>query len=159
MIAALAVLIIGFMAFLAYGFSSARNIPKSNKEQVFTKETSKAYDWMTRWPQFAFLRFLVVRKATKMKAGGLIVDVGCGNGLLLLRLSNAFPNAQLVGIDLSKAQLDKAKQNLKGKKIGFHQGDSQALPLADKSVDFLISTLSLHHWSDPVSAFGQIHRV
>jgi ubiquinone/menaquinone biosynthesis C-methylase UbiE len=38
-------------------------------------------------------------------------------------------------------------------------GRAEAIPLAAGSVDLVISTLSSHHWDDPVAAFREIERV
>ena len=41
-----------------------------------------------------------------------ILDVGCGSGMSTLAVKNRFPNAEIVGVDLSSAMLEKAKELL-----------------------------------------------
>lgn len=41
----------------------------------------------------------------------------------------------------------------------FRQGDAQKLPFRDGTVDFVVATLSLHHWQDPQEVLDEIHRV
>ncbi len=41
-----------------------------------------------------------------------ILDVGCGTGMSTLALRNRFPDAEIVGVDLSAAMLDNAKKLL-----------------------------------------------
>lgn len=38
-------------------------------------------------------------------------------------------------------------------------GDVAGLPLPDGALDWAVSSLSLHHWSDPDRALGEICRV
>lgn len=44
------------------------------------------------------------------KACMRILDVGCGSGMSTLALKNRFPEARIVGVDLSSAMLEKAKK-------------------------------------------------
>ncbi len=46
------------------------------------------------------------------KACKRILDVGCGSGMSTLALRNRFPEAEIVGVDLSAAMLDNAKKIL-----------------------------------------------
>ena len=41
----------------------------------------------------------------------------------------------------------------------FRLGDANRLPFADSSLDLVVSTLSLHHWADPVAALNEAARV
>ena len=44
-------------------------------------------------------------------------------------------------------------------RVRFVLADAAALPVADGSFDVAVSTLSLHHWSDPATVFTEIARV
>jgi ubiquinone/menaquinone biosynthesis C-methylase UbiE len=44
-------------------------------------------------------------------------------------------------------------------RVRFEVGDVAALPLSDQEFDGVVSTLSLHHWSDPASGLDEIYRV
>ena len=44
-------------------------------------------------------------------------------------------------------------------RVRFEVGDVGALPLSDGEFDGVVSTLSLHHWPDPVRGLSEIHRV
>lgn len=47
----------------------------------------------------------------------------------------------------------------KGRGIVALDGRAEALPLHAGSADLVVSTLSAHHWDDPVAAFREIARV
>jgi SAM-dependent methyltransferase len=67
-----------------------------------------------------------------------IVDVGTGTGAGAFSLAQRFPDAEIVGVDLSGAMLEQARRNtpeeLRGR-ISFEQADASALPFADGSFD------------------------
>ncbi len=45
----------------------------------------------------------------KLESGATVVDIGCGGGVMLTTLAQAFPNCRCVGYDPSAAALDVAK--------------------------------------------------
>jgi ubiquinone/menaquinone biosynthesis C-methylase UbiE len=104
-----------------------------------------------------------VRELKRHNPSGTLADLGCGPGYLLQLIAKEIPRLDLIGVDISEEMLRKAATNLstlgRDNTAQFKQGDIQKLPLEDDSVDFVVSTLSLHHWSDPKSAFKEIHRV
>lgn len=46
-----------------------------------------------------------------------------------------------------------------GDRVRFVLADATLLPLADRSFDVVVSTLSLHHWADPAGVFAELGRV
>ena len=69
----------------------------------------------------------------------------------------------MVGIDISSEILELAKKRAiekqVDKKIEFKIGTVENLPFPNNSVDFIVSTLSLHHWIEPIKAFKEFYRV
>jgi len=67
-----------------------------------------------------------------------IVDVGTGTGAGALTLARRFPQAEIVGVDLSERMLEQARRNtpedLRGR-VTFRQGDASKLPFGDASFD------------------------
>jgi len=94
---------------------------------------------------------------------GALLDIGTGPGWLLLRVHECSEQMQLVGIDASAAMAHKARVNVgsAGLDDAVHvlAGNADHLPLADASVDVVVSTGSIHHWKSPALAMGEIHRV
>jgi ubiquinone/menaquinone biosynthesis C-methylase UbiE len=66
-------------------------------------------------------------------------------------------------VDLSPELLSIAETYARGAGVGeraaFRLGDARRIPFPDASLDLVVSTLSLHHWSDPVAVFGEVARV
>ena len=140
------------------------NIPRrASTEGVENDEVIEAYDRISRWPQFRFLRNTVTTELKKHYPKGILADIGCGPGYLIADMAKSFSHLSIIGADISEEMLQKASQNLTSKgladKVSFRQGDIQKLPFASDSLDFVVSTLSLHHWSLPGQAIQEIYRV
>jgi ubiquinone/menaquinone biosynthesis C-methylase UbiE len=136
---------------------------KVNVEGIEDPETAEAYDRINRMPQFKLIRRGFVKKLKKYGVKETITDIGCGPGYLLQVITKEMPENALIGVDISKEMVEKAKANFVsmgyGERIEFKQGSADHLPFDDDTQDFIISTLSLHHWNDPQAAFKEIHRV
>lgn len=69
----------------------------------------------------------------------VITDLGCGDGFFTFPLSRMYPNAEVVGIDNSEAQIEKAQQNKKTlglERITFAESDifTDSIHLSDMIV-------------------------
>jgi ubiquinone/menaquinone biosynthesis C-methylase UbiE len=132
-------------------------------EGIENDEVVEAYDRINRWPQFKVLRRIFVAELKKYQPKGVLADIGCGPGYLIAELARSFPDISITGVDIAEEMLKKAKENVASpgivREISFRQGDIQQLPFEDGSIDFIVSTLSLHHWSKPNQAIEELHRV
>lgn len=140
----------------------ARFPRRANLEAIDDPEAARAYDRISRLPTFRLIRWFAVREVAAHHPVGLLVDVGCGPGYLLAELARASPSLDLVGVDVAEEMIRTAADNLSTLGLGkvrFLKGDARRLPFEDGSVGFLVSTLSLHHWADPVASFVEFHRV
>jgi ubiquinone/menaquinone biosynthesis C-methylase UbiE len=140
------------------------NIPRRiNLEGIEDPKAAEAYDRVSRMPQFKLIRRSFVKKLRKYSTKETITDIGCGPGYLLQTISKEFPENKLVGVDISKEMVEKAKANLASmgysERIEFRQGAADCLPFDDDTQDFIVSTFSLHHWADPEASFKEIYRV
>jgi ubiquinone/menaquinone biosynthesis C-methylase UbiE len=106
---------------------------------------------------------LVAHDIATYGAAESILDIGTGPGRLLIELSKEFPDAALVGMDISPAMIKQAKKNIKPlvcqNNIELHLANANDLPYADETFDLVVSTGSLHHWKDPIHAFSEMHRI
>jgi ubiquinone/menaquinone biosynthesis C-methylase UbiE len=132
-------------------------------EGIEDNEVVEAYDRINRWPQFRALRRMFVTELKRHSPEGVLVDVGCGPGQLIAGIARSLPHLSIIGVDIAEEMLQKAGNNLASmglaEKVSFRRGDMQGLPLESDSIDFVVSTLSLHHWSQPKQAIEEIHRV
>ncbi|MFI5004202.1 MAG: class I SAM-dependent methyltransferase [Solirubrobacterales bacterium] len=105
----------------------------------------------------AWTREAILERRGPLPAGATIADLGCSTGYLLEDLRSAQPDAQLVGVDLVESGLRTAHHSVPD--ASLLQADVCALPLADSSVDAVVSANLLEHVSADVSALVELHRV
>jgi ubiquinone/menaquinone biosynthesis C-methylase UbiE len=156
-------IIIRIAAFLAFGYPRV-NIPrKASIEGIENPEMVEAYNRINKWPPFKFFRKMVVREVKANNPKGKVVDIGCGPGYLINAIAKALPCLHIIGVDISEEMLKVARSKSSSldlnKRVEYRQGDIQELPFNDNTIDFVISTFSLHHWSDPSEALQEIYRV
>ncbi len=87
----------------------------------------------------------------KLETGASVVDVGCGGGIVLTTLAEAFPNSRFVGYDPSPAAIDLARQ--RADEIGLGNIDwvvagGEDLP-ASNDVDLIITFDCMHDMPFP----------
>lgn len=75
-----------------------------------------------------------------------ILDLGCGTGSTTLKLKQAFPQAEVVGLDLSPYMLVVAADKAKSARlnISFTQGLAEATPFPSASFDLVTASLLFH---------------
>ena len=82
-----------------------------------------------------------------------IIDLGCGTGSTTLMLKQAFPEAEVVGLDLSPYMLVVAdmKAQKAGLKIQWLHSSAESVALPDASFDLVASSLLFHETPPAVS--------
>lgn len=91
---------------------------------------------------------------------GVILDLGSGTGYLSIGIAKRVPSLQVYGIDLSRQMVNIARRHAKGiENAQFVFGNAAVLPFEGDSIDFIVSTGSLHHWKRPVKVFDECYRV
>jgi arsenite methyltransferase len=102
-----------------------------------------------------------------LREGETVVDLGAGGGLdVFLAAEKVGPRGRAIGIDMTPEMIDLARRNA-GKRqavgapanIEFHLATIDALPLADSSVDCVISNCVINLAPDKRAVFREIARV
>ena len=134
-----------------------------SQEGLEDPEVTHTYNRIARMPQMRLLRWYAINRALKLKDAGEAVDLGCGPGYLVQELAERAPNLHVTGIDLSGEMLTQAEgyaqKSFLADRVDFKPGDVASIPFPDDSLDLVVSTLSLHHWGDPVAVLNEITRV
>lgn len=89
------------------------------------------------------------------KKDGVYLDIGCGTGNYTNELEKS--GLQLIGIDPSEKMLEKAR--LKNSNVDWRLGTVENIELSDNSVDGVIGSLTIHHWTDLQKGFSELYRV
>jgi len=122
------------------------------------------YDRLSHILLSHMFRGIAAEVAASTPQGGRILEVGCGPGLLSVRLAQSH-GLEVTGLDLDPAMIELARANAltsssgPGRLPSFVVGDVAALPFDDGSFDIVVSTFSLHHWSDRTAGLNEIARV
>jgi demethylmenaquinone methyltransferase / 2-methoxy-6-polyprenyl-1,4-benzoquinol methylase len=126
---------------------------------------ARSYDINNRvhslWQDQAWRRAAV--RAAGCRPTDHVLDVACGTGDLAEHLARAGV-ASVVGLDYTAEMLDlarvKAARRTDARKgIRFIQGDAQALPMADASVDVVSIAFGIRNVQVPAKAVGEFFRV
>jgi len=135
----------------------------ASHEGLDDPEVARAFGRIAEMPQMRLLRRLVVRGAIRLATQGDAVDLGCGGGQLVLSLATVAPEMRITGVDLAAEMLTQAEEHARragaGDRVSFRLGDAQHIPFGDASLDLVVSSLSLHHWSEPGAVLDEICRV
>lgn len=93
-----------------------------------------------------------------VSSGSSWVDAGCGTGMVTRALLDAGA-ASVVGVDRSDGFVAFARRTITDSRARFEVGDAALLPVADGSVDAVISGLLLNFLPDPAAAAAEFRRV
>jgi ubiquinone/menaquinone biosynthesis C-methylase UbiE len=119
-------------------------------------ELASRYD--RRWEHYVNASIDRTLAELDLAPGEVLLDIGCGTGVLLERVAQRQPRARLYGSDLSGAMLAMARSRL-ASPIQLLQANAEALPMASASIDVLVSTSAFHFIRHPARAMSEIRRV
>ncbi|MDR3412003.1 MAG: arsenite methyltransferase [Formivibrio sp.] len=99
----------------------------------------------------------------KLKSGEIVLDLGCGGGFdCFLAARQVGDTGRVIGVDMTPEMLEKARTHAqKGDypNVEFRLGEMENLPLADASVDVIISNCALNLSPDKPRAIAEAFRV
>jgi len=121
------------------------------------------YDRLTR-TAFGRLHARVVDDAAAAApADGIVLDVGAGPGRVAVALAQRRPDLTVHAIDISPSMVEQARRRATAAgvagRVHVSRSDVAELPVADASVDLVVSSASFHHWADVPAAVRELRRV
>ena len=138
-----------------------QNIDRMQMRRAFDR-AAKGYDNSAVLQQEVGRRLLERLDLLKIKPRR-ILDLGTGTGESIDHLAKKYPDAQIVALDIAEAMLLQARkkrswwQRLQ-RKVKFLVAEAEQLPLADNSIDLVLSNLTLQ-WCDLPKVFSELQRV
>lgn len=95
---------------------------------------------------------------TDVKPTGLVLDVGCGTGLLFDRIASTAKN--VVGVDISKKSLLHAREHAKtAGNVSLVQADADHLPFKDNEFDISYAFTMLQNMPKPLNTLLETKRI
>ncbi|MGI0082545.1 MAG: class I SAM-dependent methyltransferase [Nitrosopumilaceae archaeon] len=99
----------------------------------FFSQTAQTYDKIVNLTTFGRDKYWKKEILDKISYCNSILDLGCGTGILTFQVAEKFPDAEIVGIDVTQSYLDVAKKKLKKQhRISFLYQDAEKLKLSQK---------------------------
>ena len=91
--------------------------------------------------------------------GERVVDIGCGCGATSLELARLVgPKGKVLGVDVSRPMLDRAKQRGAGNPVvSFAEADATTYPFEPGAADLLFSRHGVMFFPEPERAFTNLH--
>lgn len=129
----------------------------ARSDPPFVFDDGAAYErMMGRWSARVAVPFL---DWLALPEGLAWLDDGCGNGAFTEVLLSRQAPLSVVGVDPAAAQLAFARRRVGTAGVRFLEGDAQALPLPDASVDAAVMALVLFFLPDPARGLRELARV
>jgi ubiquinone/menaquinone biosynthesis C-methylase UbiE len=119
---------------------------------------AKIYD--RRWRSYITNTLTFLMEHLRLAGHETILDVACGTGELERLLSDAYPEAKLVGVDISDQMLEIAQSKFSDQhNVEFFKTNAIALPFNDASFDLVVTASAFHYFPNPIAALREMHRV
>lgn len=95
-----------------------------------------------------------------LRAGGRVLDVGCGLGRSTIAMARAWPRSEILGVDPDPASITRARklESEAGTGARFEEAALEALPDSE-SFDLIVAIDCIHDMADPVGALGHVRRL
>jgi ubiquinone/menaquinone biosynthesis C-methylase UbiE len=98
-----------------------------------------------------------------LKEGEVVLDLGSGAGFdCFLAANRVGTNGRVIGVDMTPEMIEKARRNAQKagyENVEFRLGEIENLPVADNSVDAVISNCVINLSPDKESVFREAFRV
>lgn len=141
------------------GRNALSQAPERNGRSKSAQEIRSTYadlaDWFDRFDRLERLVTGSARSRLFGNAQGRVLDVACGTGMNFRYVP---ASAGYVGIDLSRAMLDRAAERLP-RGTPLIEMDAERIGFAEASFDTVISSLSTCTFPEPATALSEMARV
>ena len=98
----------------------------------------------------------------ELRAGEIVLDLGSGAGFdAFLAAQRVGESGKVIGVDMTREMIEKARMNsekLKISNVEFRLGEIEKIPVADSSVDVVISNCVINLSPDKSAVFKEIQR-
>lgn len=103
------------------------------------------------------IEYNLLKKYLEQTKKQILLDVACGDGEITKKFKDNFK--LIIGIDLNKNQIEKAKENNFNKNVIFRKENAENLPFRNETIDVIISNCALEHFKNDEKALNEMQRV
>jgi len=98
-----------------------------------------------------------------LKSGEAVLDLGSGAGFdCFLAADRVGPSGKVIGVDMTPEMIDRARDNARKSgmtNVEFRPGEIEDLPVADSTIDIVISNCVINLSPDKAGVFKEVFRV
>lgn len=98
-----------------------------------------------------------------LKPGETVLDLGSGGGFDCFLAARAVgPTGRVIGVDMTPEMISRARENarkVEAKNVEFRLGEIEHLPVADQTVDAIMSNCVINLSPEKKAVFSEAHRV
>lgn len=87
-----------------------------------------------------------------------LLDVGCGEGVLVQRLARRLPSRRVVGVDLQEDSIQAGWSEHEAPNLSYRALEGGELPFTDGEFDMVSAIEVLEHLPDPERTLGEMSR-
>lgn len=95
--------------------------------------------------------------------GDRVLDIGCGGGAALKRMSERMESGYLTGVDYSDVSVELSKEtnaaDISSGKMEILAASVESLPFEDRSFDKIVTVESFYFWPNPAENLKEVRRV
>lgn len=99
----------------------------------------------------------------KVRSSDHILEIGFGNGKLLQELCKNTTTGKVYGVDIAEDLVNQVEKRLskyvRNEKLKLHLGGVSKLPIADNSIDTIITNNTVYFWPEPLADAIELLRV
>ncbi len=108
---------------------------------------------------FRMLRHKAILRSMVFLSNSSVLDTSCQDGtfLKILLKKNSDKNLKVFGVDINEEDIEKAKNLIPDGT--FLVTNNKKLPNPDRTFDFVLTSLTLHHMDDPIGSLSEMNRV
>ncbi len=125
----------------------------------FPKPVAKFYDSLTARNDRNETFMDIAKFLSKQLQSGKLLEIGFGPGRVLENIHKLNKEIELFGIDISKAMVELATENLSGIPVELLEGNIQKTDYAEQYFSVVTCTGSFYLWDKPVESLNEIYRI
>ena len=130
----------------------------NQKRRTMRRYNQSAHVYDAQYSEEQEAKITTIMQNLSLKDNSLVLDLGCGTGLLIKHLADK--SKLLIGADISKGLLKHAKRKAKSfPNSNLVLSDADNLPFPDQSFDAVFAVTLLQNMPDPNVTLAEINRV